>query len=176
MRYCPNCGSKLTEETKFCPTCGTEQNTQQSVRRTAVARKRLHCPNCRSTSLTPIVESMSSFGSVGRISKKVAITETSTSNKSYWMCQECGHKFRNLEDLIQENKKLIFFINFVLYGAFAFLSIFSILMGLLTNQLGTTLVQLIIFAVAILFCRAIVRKVKNNMTRKEKQLRKDCFE
>lgn len=178
MRYCPNCGNQLAEETRFCPTCGTEQqNGQKPIQRNTGTRKRLHCPNCRSTNLTPVIESTSTIGSVGRISKNIALTETNVNNKSFWMCQECGHKFRNLEDLIQENERTykmgkIYFR--VIYGM---LAVFGCFMCLITDQMGTLILIVGIMGVAWYVSEKwALKKMMEKKKREEKSLRKACFE
>lgn len=77
-----------------------------------VRRSRLHCPHCRSEQLIAVSEATQSGGvaSTSRITRNVGLTtySTNTINRHYWMCRECGHKFRNLEDLTAElngNKK-----------------------------------------------------------------------
>lgn len=177
MRYCPNCGSQLAEEVRFCPTCGTEQQTgQQPVRRTTGARKRLHCPNCRSTNLTSILESTGSIGSVGRISRNIALTGTSINNKSFWMCQECGHKFRNLEDLIQENKKYLSTYSICVHVFFVLLSMYAIFWILITRQLSGTIGCLAAVAISYGIFRWDLKRQKNKRAAEEKRLRKGCFD
>lgn len=177
MRFCPNCGSQVTEETKFCPICGTPQNSQQSVHRTTGTRKRLHCPNCRSVNLTPVIESTSTIGSVGRVSKNVALTGTNVNNKSFWMCQECGHKFRNLEDMIQENKRAYKLGKILFRLSYIFLSVFCCLMGLLTKQMG-----MMIFTISLMIAawyvseKCILKKMKAKWDAEERKLRKSCFD
>lgn len=177
MRYCPNCGSQITEGTRFCANCGTEQNRQQSVQRNTGTKKRLHCPNCRGTALLPVTESSGSIGSVGRLSRNTAIVGSDSINKSYWMCQECGHKFRNLEDLEREQKRVnkamkilipIICIMIFLYGAF-----WCLLGGGIRGWIS--LIFLII--VGYLLLRFVIMRIFNEQYDKEKErLRKACFD
>lgn len=131
MSYCTNCGKEITEGVAFCPECGTRQGVQQPVRRNTSPRGRLHCPSCRSTNLTPIIESSSTIGSVGRISKNIAVTGTNVNNKTFWMCQDCGHKFRNLEDLIEENKRFYKFGKIYFRVIYGFVAVLALGMSLL---------------------------------------------
>lgn len=176
MRYCPNCGTEVEEGAAFCSRCGTAQQRQQSAQRSSGMRKRLHCPNCRSTNLTPIVESTSTIGSVGRISKNIALTGTNVNNKSFWMCQECGHKFRNLEDLIQENKRYFsqLITGWVVIGAV--ITILFVLLGCFTGEIGAVFVILIADAICYAFCKWFLKKEKQKRDTEERKLRRACFE
>ena len=64
---------------------------------------RLHCPRCKSTQITPIVETSYVGGTAvhNRVTKNMGVT-TYTANKiqdEYWMCHHCGNKFRNIDNL-----------------------------------------------------------------------------
>ena len=79
-------------------------------RKTATGR--LHCPHCRSEQLVAVSESLQSGGlaTTNRVTRNASVTtySTNTVNRHYWLCRDCGHKFRNLEDLTAElnrNKK-----------------------------------------------------------------------
>lgn len=176
MRYCPNCGSQISEETKYCPDCGTAQNKHQTVQRNTNVRKRLHCPNCRSTTLTPVIESAGSIGSVGRISRNTAITGTSIENKSFWMCQECGHKFRNLEDLIQENKRYFSLMRIgltVICGVMVFLAVF---LGCITKEFSGVFGVLVAAVIVYALWDWLLKKEKQKKDAEERRLRKACFD
>lgn len=178
MSFCPNCGKQIAEGSAFCPKCGTKQGGHQPVRRNTTPRGSLHCPNCRSTHLTPVIESSSTIGGAGRISKNIVLTETNIKNKSFWMCQECGHKFRNLEDLIEENKRMYRFgkINFrIIYG---FAAAFSLLISLLPGADSRVRVPfLLILGLAWYVSEKwLVEKWKAKKDAEERKLRKACFD
>ena len=74
----------------------------------------LHCPECKSTKISPVVETTNNGGyavntSVTRRSSVSNITLNST-HRNYWMCSNCGNKFRNIQNLqaeiVSESKKL----------------------------------------------------------------------
>lgn len=176
MRYCSTCGTQLAGDTRFCPNCGTEQGRPEPIHRNTGARKRLHCPNCKGTALIPVTESTGSIGSVGRLSRNTAIVGTDNINKSYWMCQECGHKFRNLEDFIKENKRTVLALNIVLYGMLVFCAILSIFMGLITSDYGMMFAVVLMCAVFSLCVRFFINKMKLKWEKDERALRKACFD
>ena len=178
MGYCPNCGKEITGNPAFCPECGTKQGGQQPVRRNTSPRGRLHCPSCRSTNLTPVIESSGTIGSVGRISKNIAVTGTNVNNKSFWMCQDCGHKFRNLEDLIAENKRIYMTRKILLRTSFGFLFIFNLGLSLLPggNSGGSFLAALVLGLMWYVNEKWVLRKVTEKKMEEEKKLRKACFD
>ncbi len=108
MRYCSNCVSELADEAAFCPNCGQEQNSapQPVQRRSTSNRKKLHCPECGAAALSPIVETEIGRGAaVNRsITRRTSASAMRFSNtrQDYWMCSECGQKFRNLQNLDEE--------------------------------------------------------------------------
>ena len=111
MSFCPNCGTELEEGARFCSGCGYgRQNAVSAVRqtRTASAGKRLHCPECKSGDISPIVETEISGGTSFNhsISKRNSISAMQFNNthRNYWMCSSCGCKFRNIQNLEEEIK------------------------------------------------------------------------
>lgn len=110
MHYCPNCGTEVPEGTHFCSGCGHEllpaATTATAPRSRSAGINRLHCPNCHSTALSPIVETEISGGtSVNHsFSRKNSVSSFDFKNthRNYWMCSDCGKKFRNLQDLEEE--------------------------------------------------------------------------
>lgn len=66
----------------------------------------LHCPECKSTKISPIVETSNNGGyavnnSMTRKTSVSNITLNST-HRNYWMCSNCGSKFRNVQNLQEE--------------------------------------------------------------------------
>lgn len=65
---------------------------------------KMHCPRCGGTHL--MVQSnnrvVSSVSSAHKVGKKSAMGTTSynTVNESFWFCQDCGMKFRDLDELL----------------------------------------------------------------------------
>lgn len=107
MKYCSSCGQQIDDNAKFCAHCGTTQSPQTPAPQPFVpGGKRLHCPKCKGDQLSPVVETDVQGGyavnrSVGRKWGASAIDLKST-HRNYWMCQSCGHKFRNLDSLDEE--------------------------------------------------------------------------
>lgn len=108
MSYCKFCGNEVEDGAQFCGNCGQslEPAIQTPQRRNAVNKKQLHCPECGSVALTPIVETEISGGTAVNHSftRKTSASQMQFNNthRNYWMCSNCGHKFRNLQNLEQE--------------------------------------------------------------------------
>lgn len=110
MSFCPNCGKELVEGVSFCSNCGyglQSSGTPKRQSRPANSRQ-LHCPECRSTSISPVVETEITGGTSlnHSFSKKNSVSSMQFNNthRNYWMCSNCGCKFRNLQNLEEELK------------------------------------------------------------------------
>lgn len=107
MKFCSNCGQQIDDNAKFCVHCGTARSTQiPTPQPMAPGGKQLHCPKCKGTQLSPIVETDVQGGyalnrSLGRKWSASAIDLKSV-HKNYWMCRNCGHKFRQIDSLNEE--------------------------------------------------------------------------
>lgn len=178
MSYCPNCGKQIAEGSAFCPECGTKQGSPQPVRRNTTPRGRLHCPSCRGTNLTPVIESSSTIGSAGRISKNIVLTETNVKNKSFWMCQECGHKFRNLEDLIEENKQKYKLGKLTFRLVYGILTAFGLMLSPIPggDPIGTLIGFCAIGFAWFVSEKWLLEKEKAKWDAQERKLRKGCFD
>ena len=109
MKFCTSCGNQIEEDAGFCPHCGKRQPAAATSYTATTRGKRLHCPKCKNNQLSPIVETdvrgstsvhMPVGGRMG-----VSDTYTRSTHREYWMCQSCGHKFRQIENLEEELAK-----------------------------------------------------------------------
>lgn len=111
MSFCPNCGKELAEGVHFCSDCGYSLQSTDTPRqqRKPANSKQLHCPECNSTSISPVVETDITSGTSlnHSFSKKnsVSTMQFSNTHRNYWMCSNCGCKFRNIQNLEEEIKK-----------------------------------------------------------------------
>lgn len=152
MRFCPNCGAELAEETLFCGNCGHNLQSASPVPRKSSPRnsRRMHCPECKSNDISPIVETEITSGTSlnHSFSKRnsVSTMQFNSTHRNYWMCSSCGCKFRNLQNLEEELKNsqnlvkrgiigivllivlCIFFTATIGFGFFTVLCIFIILL------------------------------------------------
>ena len=107
MKFCSKCGQQLEDYAQFCPQCGNAQSAQPSAPQpVAPGGLRLHCPKCKSTHFSPVVETdvKSGFSVNTAATKRIGFTSTSLKSihRDYWMCQSCGNKFRNIDNLESE--------------------------------------------------------------------------
>lgn len=152
MRFCQHCGSELDEGTRFCSNCGQGQQVPAPAARhpRSAGEKRLHCPECKSRDISPIVETEITGGTSlnHSFSKRnsVSAMQFNNTHRNYWMCSSCGCKFRNIQNLEQELKStenlvkrgilgVIFMIVLTLFymfvvdsGFFCILSIFLVIL------------------------------------------------
>ena len=105
MSYCKHCGSEVGDA-KFCPNCGKAQHVEQYTEKSCSNGRRLHCPHCRSTQLTALVESANADhirkGAAAAKGFGLSAHGATAANRNYWMCHDCGHKLRNIENLQAE--------------------------------------------------------------------------
>lgn len=66
----------------------------------------LHCPECKSTNISPINETSTEGGYAvhNRVTKNTGFSNIvmKSTHRNYWMCASCGEKFRNIKNLQQE--------------------------------------------------------------------------
>ena len=179
MKYCPNCGQQIDDTAKFCVHCGSAQSEPATVSNTQAFpenRKRIHCPECKSTQISPIVETSISGGTgfqVG-VTRRTAVSSMSlnSTNRNYWMCQTGGHKFRNIDNLKEElvaqekNLKVLFYF-MVVTLAFSLLFVIieaPILFGLMLSC-----------ALVFIGCYFLQRKTIEKTNRELQYLQDNCF-
>ena len=102
MAFCKKCGAQVVDNTAFCASCGAPQNAAPAP---AAVAGQLHCPNCKGTNLTPVVES-SVDGAVTSSRGNLSATKVSSIHRNYWICSTCGNKFRNIQNLQEEMVKM----------------------------------------------------------------------
>lgn len=178
MSFCRHCGTELSEATRFCPTCGQSQQASPSpVRQPRANSKRLHCPNCRSTSISPVVETevTSAMSLNHAISRKNSISSHGFNNthRNYWMCSECGNKFRNLQNLEEELSKHRKNVKSAMIGII--LVVIIMILSLIIN--GFSFLHILMLP-ALLLIIAAVNITRNKITELENErvyLKKNCF-
>ncbi len=138
MAFCRNCGAAVGENAAFCTSCGAQLGggvaqataqpvTQPGAQPAQAARGGMHCPNCKSTQLTPINET-SLDGAITATRGRMGATKFANTHRNYWMCSNCGTKFRsipNLESEIAATKKSAI-VNFIVSGIALIVTIFLI--------------------------------------------------
>lgn len=103
MSVCQNCNANVPEGTNFCPKCGTKLGGVAEPIPVNRAGK-LHCPQCKSHNISPVTES-SVNGGVTTHHGRMSTTSVSNTHRNYWMCADCGTKFRNIQNLEEEIAK-----------------------------------------------------------------------
>ena len=149
------------------------------------ARSRLHCPHCRSGQLIAVSEADGTTGVAthSRITRNFGVTSYSsnTVTRYYWMCRDCGHRFRNLEDLNKEldketeneriSKKVVIVIGYVY--------LFLILAMMTPGMVGLCLFAAVLcspIAVFFLILWSISKKKVEQMTKDKAFLEQHCFD
>lgn len=124
--FCKSCGRKFPiTNKKVCKSTSDEINDEIII---DMRHKRICCPSCKSSHLQATVETSTSvrttgnnyslgkgiigrllFGTPGLLLGSVGQkqrTYIDTLNRNYWICSDCGNKFRNIEDWREEiNRK-----------------------------------------------------------------------
>ena len=102
--FCSKCGTKMEEGAKFCPSCGTATGAAPAAAPMAGGPKKLHCPQCGSHNIAVTTES-SVNGAVTSHHGAFSSTHVSNTHRNFWMCADCGTKFRSIPSLEEEIKK-----------------------------------------------------------------------
>lgn len=213
MKFCHSCGTQYQEGTAYCEQCGA-QLTQAATRSATVQdvvyaqtrgnQGKVHCsnPQCRSTALSPIVETTMNtttrgsgysgtqgclgyllFGPCGLLCGNCGNSQTTTTqstNRTYWVCQDCGNKFRNLQDLEAEITKLQ--KRLPLVGACsAVMAICVVILWVCAAQVGGTVGTFIVWlSILVAVLTGIIVLSSFNQVKKLKQEQEDllrnCFD
>lgn len=177
MKFCSNCGQQIEDSTKFCPHCGNAQSVA-APQPFVPGGKQLHCPKCRGTQLSPIVETDVQGGfavnrSVGRKWGASAVDLKST-HRNYWMCGQCGHKFRNIDSLDEEIAVQAKAQRSCVYSGilFAVLALLALILGGGMDIAVLLIPLLLLFGGLWLWFRSKVTK----LTQEKDYLEQNCFD
>lgn len=115
--YCPKCGSANPDNSKFCCDCGAKLSAAAVAAppkgdRPRVPQRNLCCPNCGSTQL--IVTTDRDWGAaalggiagaaVGGVVSGAIGAASNLQQQTFFVCTDCGHRFRNPQELENEAK------------------------------------------------------------------------
>lgn len=180
MSFCPNCGTELEEGARFCGSCGHgRQNAVSAVRqsRTASGGRRLHCPECKSGDISPVVETEISGGTSFNHSfskrNSVSTMQFNNTHRNYWMCSSCGCKFRNIQNLeeeIRNTEKIVKrgIIGTILWAVF---TILTIILGGFGFFHIIYILAIFLFVAAIIYLKNRIAKLNDERA----YLKKRCF-
>lgn len=189
MKYCQKCGNQISDDAQFCPACGQSQQMQPAAKPIPRVQrsggKKLHCPNCGSTSLSAIVESDVTGGTSYNqsLTKKSSVSTMKFSNvhRNYWMCGDCGQKFRNLQNLeaeIAATEKRIRTMRIGALVIFVPLIFLLILGSILNGSLPPIFLLVLLALIAALLCYSInyYKKQVIEMIKEKRYLERNCFD
>ena len=143
-------------------------------------RGTLHCPNCKSTNLSPVVET-SIDGALTTSRGNISATRVNNTHRNYWMCSSCGNKFRNIQNLQEEivkmEKSVVTAVIFTVIAAI--LCIIFCMLADAAGFLGFLYWSFIIFTglfAIVSFCYIFVYKGRANKMKQElAYLQQYCF-
>ncbi len=201
MPYCFKCGKEIIEGSVYCTHCGIAQAPQkppsaQPIQPLQIEEPvpapqnaytayepqtfkprpmRLHCPRCKSYSFSPSVEAAETFGSATRVTQNIAVGSASTIHKSYWICHDCGLKFRNVDDLDAENERIcqrerVFIAIFVVLYLILLVSIIR------QGSWDQAIISMVIFVVAMVVILIVAKRSRTAREFEADSLRIACFD
>ena len=184
MSFCPNCGNQIEDNSTFCRHCGHNQRHDSTAvsQQPRNGRKQMHCPKCKSTSFSPIVESDVSGGSTTSlsISKRVSVGQVHLKNthRNYWLCSNCGEKFRNIQNLDEEIMELSKKQKIVLIGCIAAVCFMIIAPLTLKYDYERTPIRnlFLMFAAGFGIWFAYLRNKIGQLNKEKDYLKKHCFD
>ena len=180
MSICPNCNSTLSENATFCASCGTKVSSAQQVNNHT---GKLHCPQCKSHNLMVTTES-SVTGAVtaGSRGGRISSTHVSNNHQTFWVCGDCGTKFRNIQSLASEIKKykssptVFFILAIVAIIICAYLLINSMSNPFAGFILGSYAIGSGVAAVIFLCCGLYNKSKLRKMKKELEELKIKCFD
>lgn len=160
MAFCTHCGKPVGDSAAFCGSCGARLNAVPAATPAPTPTSApapaydpaaahaphtgsLHCPSCKGTHLSPVVES-SVNGALTSHRGNLSATRVSNTHRNYWLCNTCGNKFRNIQNLQEE---IVYTEKCVTTGIV--LTIVSALLFLLMITKGDTIGLLLFFPFVI---------------------------
>lgn len=176
MSICPNCNSSVAPDKQFCGKCGTKVTFSQP--QSGIGG--LHCPQCKSSNLTPITESTVN-SSMSSSHGNMSSTTYSSIHRNYWMCSNCGNKFRNIQNL-QEEIERTYKSSKASVVVTIFCLIFAIMFIVLAVKYPLTLIFTVTlcigFAIGTIVSFCFIFSYKNKAQKMEQELqylKTNCF-
>lgn len=183
--FCSKCGQQVEGNSAFCGNCGTAVNSverpvvQQQSR--PVQRAKLHCPTCKSYNISITTES-SVNGAITTARGNMAATSVSNTHRNFWICADCGAKFRNIQSLEEEiastkkSRTISTVFTFICLAVFIWLLVLLMESPLLVFIIGSGALFSFV-ATVVFFCFIFVYggRVKK-MTAERDFLLKNCFD
>jgi len=177
--FCRNCGKKIFDRSAFCEGCGCQLNQfRQPQQANSVINEAFCCPNCRSYDLHATLESTISssgggyngikgclgfllFGPFGLLcglcGKRLSI---STKHTNFWLCKNCGNKFRSTKDIMNECNRI--------FLRYTILSVIFLIVAIATIGIADSVIAIISgFSVTVSVIGAIVHKIKYEKAKAE---------
>ncbi len=189
---CSNCGTMNHSINKFCSSCGFELSNSVTV---PINREKfLNCPNCGSDNLHPITEYNTTTSGGGYGAGKGCLgyillgplgllcgacgssSKTTSTSKTFWICGNCGNKFRNRQDEIKEdlaeiNQKVSFMKVSIPIGIIACIFLLCMSMWLPTVMYNDDIVPfLTVLSIVSLVLNISFIPFKNKLQRKQAEL------
>lgn len=156
--FCKGCGRKFPiTNKKVCKSISDKIHDDITI---DTRHKQICCPSCKSTHLQATVETSTSvrttgnnysfgkgiigrllFGTPGLLLGSVGQkqqTYVDTQNRNYWICSDCGNKFRNIEDWREEinHKEQAAKVNLVLTIIFSVIAVMFFTGGEVSTIIG----------------------------------------
>lgn len=146
---------------------------------TIQTEKKLHCPNCRSHNITITTESSVNSGVTVHHAGH-STTHMSNTHRNFWVCSDCGTKFRNIQSLEEEIQKskptptiaLVLAVIGLVIGLYLFIASKTSMFGFFA-----VFPMILAFSVTIIFFilwRVWKKKLKE-MQNELKYLKENCF-
>lgn len=180
MAFCSKCGTSLPDGADFCASCGTKNAPAQEKDCPAKRTGKLHCPNCKSYNFSTVTES--SVNGAVSTGRNIRTTSVSNTHRNFWICSDCGTKFRNIQNLEEEIRKsksspvVMTIITVICTALTAFLLVqklnspFGGFM-LLPYLVGAAFVTIMSF-IYIFISKSKLKKMKNELV----YLKENCFD
>lgn len=173
MKFCTKCGKSIDDQAAFCPYCGTASNA--NVTQSPVIKTGLHCPKCKGVRLSAMTEAVASYGSATAVGKRSAVGSSAIQRQRSWVCYDCGHIFRNVEDLEAGINWTYRALNISMIVCYTFAMLIGLWVGsIVGNGAGTAMVG--VFAVLLAVTLFLIKKWKIKKDAEIAALRKACFD
>ncbi len=149
--FCNRCGKEVSDDATFCQFCGIKFSSGNVITNMTGT----YCPKCGSKNVNSTVENDTYGGGynffkgcllgllIGPLGYFCGERKIKTTTRTYMLCMDCSHKFREANDLANEKSKqsalrIIWSIIFILFGLF-YVKETEVLFGLIVLGIGVFL-------------------------------------
>lgn len=185
--FCNKCGAQIADGSAVCPSCSAQFSAQQPQAFQQPAPQqtsgKLHCPQCKSHNISITTESSidSAVTTMHGRRSQFGSTKFKNTHRNFWVCSDCGTKFRNIQSLEEEiaktkNMPIVYSVFTVILLILSIVFITNISGGFFKILIAGPFTIASVIGTIVCFCLIFSSKSKLKKMREElAYLKQNCF-